>query len=217
MTRVQICGITSLADALMCEEEGADAIGLVLAADRAREIPIGLAKEIREQLGPLVHVTGIFTSSDIERVCDDARSADVDMVQVYNLGIDAVETIHDHGFKCTSVMLVPQDDSLSGCPIPNLTEMSKVSDIISFEPSRHGVYGGRGFCIDISMLRKHVLPFCNGRFALAGGLAPDTLSDALATRPYAIHVSSGVEEEVGKKDRMLVRRFLSQCKGGTRR
>ena len=38
--RVKICGITTVRDALIAEEEGADAIGIVVCSDSKRSVPV---------------------------------------------------------------------------------------------------------------------------------------------------------------------------------
>jgi len=57
---------------------------------------------------------------------------------------------------------------------------------------------------------KHEAPV--GRFALAGGLRPDTVRRAIAqVRPDIVDVSSGVERSPGVKDPFLIRRFIAEA------
>ncbi|WP_170159609.1 ABC transporter permease subunit, partial [Calidithermus terrae] len=46
------------------------------------------------------------------------------------------------------------------------------------------------------------------RLIVAGGLTPENLGPVLALRPYAVDVSSGVEEAVGLKSPDKLRAFL---------
>ncbi|MBU1083515.1 MAG: phosphoribosylanthranilate isomerase, partial [Candidatus Omnitrophica bacterium] len=50
-------------------------------------------------------------------------------------------------------------------------------------------------------------------FFVAGGLTPDNVKRAVKlTRPYAVDVSSGVEESPGIKDHKLLKEFIKNAK-----
>ena len=60
MTRIKICGMTSVADAVHAVEAGADAIGLIFWAGSKRAIDVTRAQAITKELPPLVSVVGVF-------------------------------------------------------------------------------------------------------------------------------------------------------------
>ena len=73
MVRVKICGVTSLDDALMCVEAGADAIGLNFWPGSVRRCEEPSAREIVAALGSRLLVVGVFVDADrgqIERLRD---------------------------------------------------------------------------------------------------------------------------------------------------
>ncbi len=215
VTRVQICGVTTVEDAIMCEEEGVDAVGLVLVEGRKRSITPKTARLIGDRLGPFVQRTGIIFAKSVDETLQIANEAEVDIVQTYSNNLNELETLRDNGFRVVSTVLVdPRKGGLDTQTISMmLEEMRNCCDLILFEPVSDGVFGGQGLQHDYNHLELNYLRHCK-RFAIAGGLRPDNVTDALAFRPYAVDVSSGVEREIGKKDRALVREFVAKCKEG---
>ena len=74
-------------------------------------------------------------------------------------------------------------------------------------------YGGTGRRVDTVLAAEIVLK-SNIPVILAGGLTPDNVADAIhKVRPFAVDVSSGVEERPGVKDPGKVRAFIQAVKG----
>ena len=70
-----------------------------------------------------------------------------------------------------------------------------------------GASGGTGQPFDWSVWPRTV----DRPLVLAGGLDADNVGDAIrATRPYAVDVSSGVEQEKGIKDAAKVAAFIDE-------
>ena len=62
MTRIKVCGITRVADAVAAAEAGVDAIGLVFAPS-PRRVTVRQAREIVKALPPLVSAVGVFVNA----------------------------------------------------------------------------------------------------------------------------------------------------------
>ena len=89
-----------------------------------------------------------------------------------------------------------------------------VVDGILVEGWKEGVVGGGGARADLATLeaaRRAVPPGLT--LVLAGGLTPENVAEGVArVRPSVVDVSSGVEEEPGRKARALVQRFIEEAR-----
>jgi phosphoribosylanthranilate isomerase len=199
MTRIKICGITNVDDALAAVEYGADAIGLVFASS-PRRVDADTARRITEALPPFVARIGVFA--------DEARS----IVQVAGMcGLDAIQ-LHGNQSDEFAKGLMPYRRVIRVIRVKDGFSMTTVTDY----PSADGylldsfvdhALGGTGKAFDwtlASLVKDFAKPII-----LAGGLNPDNVAEAIQTvRPYAIDVSSGVESEPGKKDHYKLKELI---------
>ncbi len=210
MTKVQICGVTSMEDALICEEAGADAIGFVSVEGRRRNVQIEKIKDIIEQLGPFTTKSLIGFPESSEEFIEKARYVNADMVQLYTLNVAEVEKIKQQGFGVIRAVHIDVKKGKIEMDLDEFMEFTQVCDVILFEASLHGKTGGMGLKYDYRNIMPY-LQYCK-RFNIAGGLHPDNVQEALKLNPYAVHVSSGVESEGGRKDKEKVEAFMKRCK-----
>ncbi|AJY68599.1 N-(5'-phosphoribosyl)anthranilate isomerase [Geobacter sulfurreducens] len=202
MVRVKICGITSLEDALVAVEAGADALGFVFHDESPRHVTPEQAAGIIAGLPPFIQTVGLFVNRPPAFVNDTATRCRLDLVQL-------------HG-----------DEPPEFCDAVErrVIKAFRVKDISSLDPIRHyrvaahlldayspKAYGGTGltFNWDIAAAAKEF-----GPLILAGGLTPDNVREAVETvKPYAVDVSGGVESAPGRKDAARVREFIRRAKG----
>ena len=64
MTRVKICGITRVDDALTAAQSGADAIGLVFYPGSPRHVSVSQAAMIMRALPPFITSVGLFVNAE---------------------------------------------------------------------------------------------------------------------------------------------------------
>jgi phosphoribosylanthranilate isomerase len=207
MTRVKVCGITNLEDALAAVEAGADMLGFNFYARSPRCVSPAEARKIIEGLPGGVSCVGVFVNepepADVERI---AREAGLDAVQLH--GDETPEYCQSlRGLTTIKALRVGADYHVeSAAPYG--------TDAVLLDAYVAGERGGTGHTFDwaLAALTRERVP----RLFLAGGLTPDNVAAALAAvRPYAVDVCSGVETAPGRKSPELMRRFVKAV--GSRR
>lgn len=201
MVRVKICGITNLRDALVAVDYGADALGFVFFKGSPRYISPDDAAKIIRALPPYVTAVGVFVDEqpdELRRIIDDTS---IDVVQLHgNEPADAC-SLNRKVVKAIRVKELKDLDPLRRYRVSAFLLDTYTPDAL----------GGTGqiFNWDIA---KDARQF--GKIILAGGLNPDNIEKAVTwVRPYAVDVSSGVEERKGKKDHRKMKLFIERAKG----
>ncbi|MGQ9696606.1 MAG: phosphoribosylanthranilate isomerase [Armatimonadota bacterium] len=203
MTRVKICGITCLEDAMVCADAGADAIGFVF-ADSPRRVDPELACDIASQLPPFLCIVGVFVNAHTQEHLLQRCLPFLHAVQFHGdeppSFVESVPGVRIKSFR------VSDSADLEGIR-PYLGRVHAVL-LDTFVP---GLQGGTGAVFDWS-LALHARGF-GAPLVLAGGLGPDNVADAVATvRPYAVDASSRLERAPGRKDPQQVRRFVREVR-----
>jgi len=200
-TRVKICGIIRIDDALVSVECGADAVGFVFHEPSCRYIDPGKAREINEQLPPFVKTVGVFADEKAD-----------DVVKAYiESGVDAVQCMNTDGpfpgIPLSSIIPVVRVGNESGERMMTSITDKRAVLLDTFVP---GEKGGTGRTFDWDIAKQYAL---SRRIIVAGGLSPENIFD-LITRvtPYGVDVSSGVEVSPGKKDHEKIARFFERVR-----
>ncbi len=200
MTKIKICGITNLDDALAALKLGVDALGFVFAESPRKVTPDKVGKIISEIAVPVLKV-GVFVNENIEKIQQIFERYDLDYVQLSgNENKDYVERLVLPSIK---VFKVKDQSVLKEIPQYDL-------NLFMLETFNDGQYGGTGniFNWDIAKEAKIF-----GRVILSGGLTPENVFSALQqAEPYGVDVSSGVEESPGKKDKKKLEQFVKEVR-----
>jgi phosphoribosylanthranilate isomerase len=203
-TRIKICGVTQLSEALLIAEQGADSIGLVFHRKSPRFIGLDAALKIRDAMPPFVTITALFMDETEAWVSKVLSSINPDCLQF-------------HGEE-------PESDCVRwNQPYIKTISMGSAVDVEAyaqqyfsaqgflFDSNAAGRQGGSGDTFEWS---KIPLSF-DRPLILAGGLNPANVADAVSqVRPWGVDVSSGVEVSKGVKDLNLVNQFFLEVKRG---
>ena len=201
MTKVKICGLMNLEDALVAAEAGADALGFVLYPRSPRCVKPAAVQEIVRQLPPYVTTVGVFANIGAKEMLDMMEGCGLDLAQLQ--GDEPPSVCKRLGSKAVKAIRVKNRDSLD--LMKNYSVRAFVLDTYTEDN-----FGGTGkrFDWDLAVEAKKY-----GRIILAGGLNPENVLEAIQkVRPYGVDVSSGVEERIGKKDPEKIRQFIAKAK-----
>jgi len=197
--RVKICGITRAHDVEVAERAGADAIGLVFWSNSRRAVNVVQAREIVASLPPFVTSVALFVDPDVaqvQRVLDTLRP---DLLQFH--GSETDEFCARFGVPYIKALRVgasaPPDHALASWP-------GARGLLFDTEDAVHPGGSGRVFDWNLLPAAAAARPLI-----LAGGLHAGNVGEAIRrARPWAVDVSSGVEQAPGIKDARRVQDFM---------
>ena len=197
-TKVKICGLTSVADAVAAAEAGTDMIGLMFYEKSPRHISLALAAEIARAVSPFVLKVGVFVNPQEALVSRAIAECGLSVLQFH--GDEPSEFCTQFGLMSLKAIRVQNAESLQ--TLENFQTDAFLLDAYS----KSGLGGtGEKFNWDLALAAQK---FGKPIF-LAGGLTPENVADAVKqVRPFAVDVSSGVESAPGKKDTAKVRAFI---------
>jgi phosphoribosylanthranilate isomerase len=200
ITRIKICGITNVEDALAAAQFGADALGFVFAAS-PRKVSVEKAREIIEQLPPLVQAVGVFVDEDPEKVAETAACCHLDLLQFH--GNESVSYCSSFDRRVIKAVRLRSHSDLK-----TLSAYSGLVDAILLDTYVPDQKGGTGITFDWSLALEARM---YGRIILAGGLNPENVANAVSlVNPYAVDASSGLELSPGVKDHPKMARFIER-------
>lgn len=199
MTRVKICGITTLKDAIFSIREGADFLGFVFTKKSPRYIAPEKARKIIEKIGAPVFKVGVFVNERPQEVKKIAKACRLDFLQFHGDETPAYLKKFK-GFATIKALRVR-----NGISKKEAGSFGEV--LLLFDTFDRAAFGGTGKTFDWRPLKA--LGKTNRPFIVSGGLTPRNVR-ALVSRihPFCVDVSSGVEKRPGEKDRRLVKKFI---------
>jgi phosphoribosylanthranilate isomerase len=210
-TRVKICGITRVADALCASRAGADAIGLNFWSGTPRFVEVGRAREIADALPPFVTKVGLFVDPEASQVRAILDAVPLDVLQFH--GTEEPDLCRS--FARPYLKAVHMKDGVDLLEYAALYEDAAGFVFDSYWPG--DLPGGTGRAFDWSRLSADVRAKLPAAVILSGGLDPRNVGSAIReVRPWAVDVSSGVEEvgpdgkvRRGLKDASRIEAFMN--------
>lgn len=208
-TRIKICGLTRAEDVLAAVAAGADALGFVFYPESPRYIAPDAAARLISQMPPFVMTVGLFVNASVDEVVKAVAQAPVSLLQFHGEETPqqcaAMAAAANRPFvRAFRVKPDTTGDDLLQCEQEYRAASSLFAGLLLDTFS--DAYGGAGKVFDWSVIPEELAP----RVVLSGGLSVQNAIGAVArVRPFAVDVSSGVEQAKGIKDAGKIREFIN--------
>jgi phosphoribosylanthranilate isomerase len=207
-TRIKICGITREQDLRAAVDAGADAVGFVFYPNSPRYITPEQLRALAPALPPFISGVGLFVNPTVSQVHQAVDAGPIALLQFH--GDETVE-------ECAAIAATVRRPFVRAYRVkPDTTAADLLESEAQYRaasPWFSGLlldtwvdaYGGAGKVFDWSLIPKELAP----RVVLSGGLSVQNVTGAVAqVRPFAVDISSGVEESKGIKDARKIAAFV---------
>jgi phosphoribosylanthranilate isomerase len=193
MTRVKICGLTTLADAEAAADLGAWALGMIFWPQSPRACTVEQAEAIGAQLHRHVELTGVFVNAPLDEV---AVTADVCRFSMLQLHGDEGPAYCQEAARRTGCKVIKAARVHDAAQVKALRAYH--TDLHLLDAHSPRAPGGTGESFDWELARLHP---GTPPVILSGGLTPDNVGQAIeAAAPFAVDTASGTEAAPGRKD-----------------
>jgi phosphoribosylanthranilate isomerase len=208
-TRIKICGITREEDLRAAVELGADALGFVFYPKSPRYVTPLAAARLAGSVPPYVSSVALFVNPTLEQVQEVVRVAPIALLQFHGdetpeLCAEIAAAVARPFVRAFRVKPDTGASDLLECELAYRAASPWFSGLLL--DTYVDAYGGAGKVFDWSLIPKELAP----RVVLSGGLSVQNAAEAVArVRPYAVDISSGVEESKGIKDARKIAAFIA--------
>jgi phosphoribosylanthranilate isomerase len=199
---IKICGITSVDDAHLVVDAGADAIGVNLVPSSKRCVDADTARAIARAVGARVELVAVVADMHARELASVRARLGVSSVQLHGSELpEALEPLLPAAYKALRIATAADVALASGYGGSRLLVDAKVD----------GALGGTGHVFDWSLVARLAR---ERPLVLAGGLTPDNVAAAVgAVRPFGVDTASGVEgSDPRRKDPARVARFVEAAR-----
>ena len=192
MTKVKICGLSTVEAVETAVLAGADYIGFVFAESK-RQVSLEQAQELAKRVTGKTKIVGVFVSPSLEDLEQAIGQVPLDMVQIHGTFDEVLIPL----ISVPVIRAIQLSDQEA--------QVSSQADYLLFDAP----VAGSGQTFEWDLLKDQKI---QQDLFIAGGLAVDNVHQARETfQPYAVDVSSGVETD-GRKDIEKIKAFIEGAK-----
>ncbi len=201
--RVKICGLTTYSDAVAAIDAGAHALGFVFHAPSLRYITAEEAGAIIAKLPVFVTTVGVFVHTSAPEINTLQAQIKFNYAQIH--GSRAIK--NDDMVRVPVIRAWSFNGDWSAEDL-----MQRSNQVFLLDSAPEGRWGGTGVTGDwhhLEQLLRRTEPKVRRRLILAGGLSSQNVKRVIELiRPFAVDVSSSVEESPGRKDHHKMKEFI---------
>ncbi len=199
MTDIKFCGITTPEALHAAGKNKAAYVGFMMWEKSPRALPLDQARALSLMQPDNVRIVGVFVNPSDEQLKRTLAEAPMDMIQLHGdenpgrvAGVRAMT-----GLPVMKAIRIATREDLFAIP-----SFESVADWLLFDtkvdPKISNLPGGTGHSFDWQILKDRNL---RKPWMLSGGLHTDNIARALSIlKPYAVDVSSGIEDAPGIKN-----------------
>lgn len=211
MTKIKICGITTLNDALAAAELGADLLGFNFYPKSPRYLAPETCREmtaVLRQTYPRLTLVGVFVNAPVAETRAILETCQLDLAQLH--GDETPEILAELGSRAFKAIRLSASESVDESVFAFVSvpqSVSPLSPALLVDAAVKGLYGGSGVTTDWAKAAElsQRIPLL-----LAGGLTPGNVAQAIEqVRPWGVDTASGVESSPGVKDAVRMRDFAA--------
>lgn len=215
---IKICGTTSLSDAELAIDAGADAVGFVFAPSPRRVTPAQVAAII-PKLPQSVEMIGVFAEAAFEEMASAVVDCGLTGVQLhFEAAPELTGRLRDRFGSTLRIVRVVRFAAETPGAVPKLVDDPNADAVLVDSCSKTGA-GGTGIAYNWELAAEAI--FRHGaerKFIAAGGLNAANVAEAIdRLRPWGVDVASGVESAPGRKDAASVRAFIAGARAAVRK
>ncbi len=216
---IKVCGTTSLQDAHLAVDAGADALGFIFAAS-PRQITPETAGAICRELPERVEKYGVFVHPSFDQIIETVAEASLSGVQIHATDdptlfsrLRTYYSVIEDQRRIGILRVLHYSAETTTTELASMREDHSV-DAVLLDSRTAAAQGGTGLRFDWAAASGSVLSAAPQlRVVVAGGLSPENVAEAIATlRPWGVDVVSGVESSPGKKNAARLRAFIDRAR-----
>ena len=212
---IKICGNTTLDDARLAVDAGANAVGFVF-AESPRRVTRAVVRGIAPLLPKTIEKYGVFVEPSFEEVVETVAECGLTGVQLHTTSDAGLALrLREHFAAIPArgrlgILRVLHYASDFDAQLEELRRDHAV-DAVLIDSRTAKAVGGTGIAFDWRAAQSSFLQNApHLKLIVAGGLRPENVADAIySLQPWGVDVASGVEASPGKKDPAKVRAFVA--------